>query len=154
MRTVHQSGMSLLGIAAVFVGTLVTPLAVGAEDQIHAMVSAPSAEVVEANRVIAAERALQSGDLGSLQEQVLADIVTAATVQEETIGYASVEATRGAPMAQFRAVEWSLSDSLDLGSMQEQALAERLAHFRAIELSLSRSLGAGRQETPACETVA
>ena len=153
MRTVHQSGMSLLGIAAVFVGTLVTPLAVGAEDQIHAMVSAPSAEVIEANRVITAERALQSGDLGSGQEQVLADIVAAATVQDETTAPDTVEATRAAQLAQFRTVEWLLSASMDLGSMQEQALAERLAHFRAVERSLSRSLEAGHHETPVCEIV-
>ena len=73
---------------------------------------------------------------------------------DETTGADVVEAVGAAPLAQFRAVEWSLSDSLDLGSMQEQALAERLAHFRTIELSLSRSLGAGHQETPACEIVA
>jgi hypothetical protein len=154
MRTVHHSRMSFLGIAAVLVGTLVTPLAVGAEDQNHATISAPGPSEVEASRAIIAERALLSGDLGSVQEQALADVMAAATAEDDTTGSDALEAARGAPLAQFRAVEWSLSDSLDLGSMQEQALAERLAHFRTIELSLSRSLGAGHQETSACEIVA
>ena len=154
MRTVHHSRMAFLGIAAVLVGTLVTPLAVGAEDQNYATISAPGPSEVEASRAIIAERALQSGDLGSMQEQALADVMAAAMAEDETTGSDAVEAARAAPLAQFRAVEWSLSDSLDLGSMQEQALAERLAHFRTIELSLSRSLGAGHQETPACEIVA
>lgn len=154
MRTVHHSRMVFLGIATVLVGTLVTPLAVGAEDQNHATISALGPSEVEASRAIIAERGLLSGDLGSMQEQALADVMAAATAEDETAGSDAVEAARAASLAQFRAVEWSLSDSLDLGSMQEQALAERLAHFRTIELSLSRSLGAGHQETPACEIVA
>jgi hypothetical protein len=154
MRTVHHSRMSFLGIAAVLVGTLVTPLTVGAEDQNHATISASGPSEVEASRVIAAERALLSGDLGSMQEEALADGVAAAMAVDGTTSADAVEAARAAPLAQFRAVEWSLSGSLDLGSMQEQALAERLAQFRAIERSLSRSLGAGHPETPACEIVA
>jgi hypothetical protein len=138
-------------MALVLAGLLATPLAVNAEDQIHAIVPVPVTAEIETSRVIAAEHALQSGDLGSVQEDVLADVVAAATVQDETTGSDAMEATRAAQVAQFRAVEWSLSDSLDLGSMQEQALAERLAQFRAIERSLSRSLGAGHQETPSCE---
>jgi hypothetical protein len=154
MRTVHQSGRSVLAIALVLAGLLATPMAVNAEDQIHAIVPALGPAEVETSRVIAAERALLSGDLGSVQEDVLADVVAAATVLDETTGSDAVEATHAAQLAQFRAVEWSLSDSLDLGSMQEQALAERLAQFRAIERSLSRSPGAGHPETPACEIVA
>jgi hypothetical protein len=154
MRTVHHSRMSFLGIAAVLVGTLVAPLAVGAEDQNYATISAPGPSEVGVSRAIIAERALQSGDLGSMQEQALADVMAAATSEDETMGSDAVEAARAAHSAQSLAVEWSLNDSLDLGSMQEQALAERLAHFRTIELSLSRSLGAGHQETPACEMVA
>ena len=153
MRTVHQSGISVLGMALVLAGLLATPTAVNAEDQVHAIVPVPGPAKVETRRVIAAERALQSGDLGSVQEQVLADIVAAATVRDETTGYASVEATYAARLAQFRTVEWSLSDSLDLGSMQEQALAQRLAQFRALELSLSRSLGMGHLDMPSCEVV-
>jgi hypothetical protein len=143
MRTVHQSGMSVLGIALVLAGLLATPMAVNAEDQVHAIVPVPGPAEVETSRVIAAERALQSGDLGSVQEQVLADVVAAATVRDETRSSDAVEATRAAHLAQFRAIERSLSESLDLGSMQEQALAERLAQFRAMERSLSRCLGAG-----------
>ena len=154
MRTVHQSGMSVLGITLVLSGLLATPMAVNAADQSHAMSPAPGPAEVEASRLIIAERALQSGDLGGVQEQVLADVVAAATVRDETTESASVEATRAARLTQFRGIERSLSDSLDLGSMQEQALAERLAHFRAVERSLSRSLGAGHQETPSCEIVA
>jgi hypothetical protein len=154
MRTVHHSRMAFLGIATVLVGTLVTPLAVGAEDQTYATISAPGPSEVGASRAIIAERALQSGDLGSMQEQALADVTAAAATEDETTGSDTVEAARAAHLVQFQAGEWSLSDSLDLGGMQEQALAERLAHFRTIELSLSRSLGAGHQETPACEIVA
>ena len=79
MRTVHHSRMSFFRIAAVLVGALVTPLAVSAEDQNYATISAPGPSEVEASRAIIAERALQSGDLGSMQEQALADVVAAAT---------------------------------------------------------------------------
>ena len=102
MRTVHHSRMSFLGIAAVLVGTLVTPLAVSAEDQNYATISAPGPSEVEASRAIIAERALQSGDLGSMQEQALADVVAAAMAVDETTGADVVEAVGAAPLAQFR----------------------------------------------------
>jgi hypothetical protein len=129
---------------------------------------------IEASRVLTAQQALQSQDLGSLQEEALFAVVAAGSSWDQTSGYASVEASRaliGHPAAsttseQTRALAAQQALlSPDLGSLQEEALttvveasgaavdatvddgpaptaAELLAQFRATELSLSRNLGA------------
>jgi len=122
---------------------------------------------VEARRVLAAQQALQSQDLGSLQEGALLAVVAAGSSWDQTSGYGSVEASRAAighpadrtasEQTRVLAAQQALL-STDLGSLQEDALtavvdasldgapaptsAELLAQFRAIELSLSRYLGA------------
>jgi hypothetical protein len=51
---------------------------------------------VEVNRVIAAQHALLSGDLGSVQEQAMADLVAASSTWDQASGYGAVEASRAA----------------------------------------------------------
>jgi hypothetical protein len=49
---------------------------------------------VEASRALAAQRALQSNNFGSVQEEALAALVVEAMAWDETSGYGSVEASR------------------------------------------------------------
>jgi hypothetical protein len=79
---------------------------VTAEEEVAdlAPVAAPAAvgtspEEVRAIRVLAAQHALQRGDLGSLQEDALVAIVAAAPSWDATSGYGAVEAGRGATSA-------------------------------------------------------
>jgi hypothetical protein len=58
-----------------------------------------SGEDVRTTRALAAERALQSGDIGGLQEDRLLAIVAAAPSWDTTSGYGSVEASRAAAFA-------------------------------------------------------
>jgi len=123
MHTMFRSRMSSFGIVAVLVGTLVAPMAAAAEGEVLAMApAAPSWDdasgygsveasraaigaatswegtsgyrSVEATRVLIAERALLAGDLGSMQEQRLAELVTASTAGAPIDSYDSVEASR------------------------------------------------------------
>jgi hypothetical protein len=137
--------------------TLLAPVAVNAEDEVAALapVAAPSvdetsAEDVRATRAIAAESALLTGDIGSMQEEHLLAIVAVAPSWDATSGYGAVEASRatiGHPAAltsQVPAdVRWAPEgviapassveagrilaaqqalQSQDLGSLQEDAL--------------------------------
>jgi hypothetical protein len=69
----------------------------GAVEASRATIGHPAVSTTnQANRVFAAERALLSHDLGSLQEEALAAIVAAAPSWDETSGYGSVEASRAA----------------------------------------------------------
>jgi hypothetical protein len=106
MSTMPQSRRRYVSIIAVLALTLVTPLAVNAQEEVSdlAPVAAPaavgtSAEDVRAIRALAAEHALQSGDIGSLQEDALVAIVAAAPSWDATSGYGSLEAGRGATAA-------------------------------------------------------
>ena len=106
MSTIHRSRSLVFGIATVFAFTLLAPVAITAQEEVGVLapVAAPavdetSAEDVRATRAIAAERALRSGDIGSLQEEHLYTIVAAAPSWDETSGYGSVEATRAAASA-------------------------------------------------------
>jgi hypothetical protein len=106
MSTMHQSRSLVLGIATVFAFTLLAPVAITAQEEVGVLapVAAPavdetSAEDVRTTRAIAAERALRSGDIGSLQEEHLYAIVAAAPSWDESSGYGSVEATRAAASA-------------------------------------------------------
>ena len=78
MSTIHQSRRRSFGIIAVLALTLLAPLAVTAEEEVAVLVpvAAPAvvgngAENVRATRTLAAERALQGGDLGSMRTAAL-----------------------------------------------------------------------------------
>jgi hypothetical protein len=137
MSTNHRSRSLVFGIATVFALTLLAPLAVTAEEEVAALapVAAPvvpgtSADDVRTTRALTAQRALLTGDIGSMQEERLSAIVAAAPSWDDTSGYGSVETSRAAIghapasmteeaalLAQFRAVERSLSPSLGPASL-------------------------------------
>jgi len=78
MSTTHQSRRRIFGIIAVLALTLLAPVAVNAQDEVAdlAPVAAPAAvgtsvDEVRATRALAAQNALQSGDIGSMQEDAL-----------------------------------------------------------------------------------
>jgi hypothetical protein len=113
MATIHQSRRRFFSIFAVLALTLLAPVAVTAEDDITALapVAAPSvdetgAAAVLAARALAAQQALLSGDLGSMQEDALFAIVAASTTAEQTRVLTAQQALQ----------------SPDLGSLQEEAL--------------------------------
>jgi hypothetical protein len=115
MSTTYRSRSLVFGIATVFALTLLAPLVVTAKEEVAVLapvaapsVADPSAEVVRATRALAAERVLQSGDIGSLQEEYFLAIVAPAT------------GTTGEQTRVLAAQQALLSD--DLGSMQEEAL--------------------------------
>src|SRR5688500_16974728 len=101
MSTIHPSRRRIFGIAALFALTLLAPVAVTAEDEgaVMAPVAAPavagtSAEDVRATRDLAAQRALRNGDLGSMQEAALLEVVAAGQSWDQTSGSGAVEASR------------------------------------------------------------
>ncbi len=106
MSQMHQSRRRVFGIATMFAFTLLAPVAVSAQEEVAdttqqevpvlAPVTAPAVVSTsgEDGRAIAAERALLSGGIGSMQEEALFAIVAAAPSWDETSGYASVEASR------------------------------------------------------------
>jgi hypothetical protein len=115
MSTTYRSRSLVFGIATVFALTLLAPLVVTAEEEVAVLapVAAPSVadsspETVRATRALAAERVLQSGDIGSLQEEHFLAIVAPAT------------GTTGEQTRVLAAQQALLSH--DLGSMQEEAL--------------------------------
>jgi hypothetical protein len=107
MSTILRSRSLVFGIATVFAFTLLAPVAITAQEEeiaVLAPVAAPavdetSADEVRATRAIAAERALRSGDIGSLQEEALLAVVAAAPSWDETSGYGSVEDSRASASA-------------------------------------------------------
>jgi len=122
MATIHQSRRRFFSIFVVLALTLLAPVAVTAEDDITALapVAAPSvdetgAAAVLAARALAAQQALLSGDLGSMQEEALVAIVAASTTAEPTRVLAAQQALR----------------SPDLGSLQEEALTAIVEASRA-----------------------
>src|SRR5215207_6329432 len=101
MSTIHRSRNLVVGIATVVAVTLLAPLAVTAEEEVAdlAPVAAPavvgtSVDDVGVTRVLAAQSALHSGDLGSLQEEALFAIVAAAPSWDATSGSGAVEVRR------------------------------------------------------------
>jgi phosphoribosylaminoimidazole carboxylase (NCAIR synthetase) len=113
MSTIHQARRLFLGSTVVFALTLLAPVAITAEDEVAVMapvaapaVVGPSAEDVRATRALAAQHALLTGDIGSMQEEALFAIVGASTTAEPTRVLAAQQALR----------------SPDLGSLQEEAL--------------------------------
>ena len=143
MSTIHQSRRLVFGFATVVALTLLAPLAVTAEEEVAdlAPVAAPavggtSAEDVRVTRALAAQHALQSGDIGSLQEEALYSLVVAAPSWDTTSGSGAVEASR------VSAAQLALRAG-DLGSMQEAALLEVVAAGPSWDLTS----GAGPVET-------
>src|SRR5215210_8324872 len=108
MSRMYRFRRLVVGLATVLAVTLLAPLAVTAEEEVAdlAPVAAPaavgtSAEAVRATRALAAQHALQRGDIGSLQEDALYAIVAAAPSWDATSGYGLVEAGRAATSARF-----------------------------------------------------
>jgi hypothetical protein len=151
MFTIERSRAVHFGSVVVFALTLLVPASALAEDDAAApaLAVAPSAAVAsgpdspEQRRAIAAGQALQSGDLGSMQEEALAELAVAEPSWGETSGYDAVEASRA-----------SASGLMAPASDGRQAVApaqdDPLARFRAIELAGSRSIGAAPQGLPSC----
>jgi hypothetical protein len=158
MSTIQRFRNMVLGIVALLTLALVAPIAVHAEEQVlgdeqvlsvdeqvPALASAAAASwgetsgynAVEAARALAAQHALQTGDIGSMQEEWLYAIV-AAPSWDETSGYGSLEAGRA------ETVEYEAPAA---GASDEAALR---AQFRAVEVSLSHSLGAEQLEILSC----
>jgi hypothetical protein len=142
MSTIHQFRRLFFGIAALFAFTLLAPVAITAEEEVTALapVAATSVEdtsadaVWAATRALAAQRALLTGNLGSMQEEHLLAIVAVNPSLDTTSGCGSVEASRaanGLPAApatstiaeqtRVLAAQRALL-SPDLGSLQEEAL--------------------------------
>jgi hypothetical protein len=100
---------------------------------------------VEASRVLAARRALQAGDLGSEQEEVLLAVVAPGPSRAETGGSDAVEGTRAAAPG---LTAQSAADETDSATLDE---AEWLAKFRAVDRRiLAEYEGAAHPEDPSC----
>ena len=104
MSTIHRSRTIISSFAAVFMLALSAPIAVHAEDPVvpveeqalaPASIPGPSVSVAD-SRVSAAQQALLSPDLGSMQEEALLAVVAASSSWDETSGYRAVEAARAA----------------------------------------------------------
>jgi hypothetical protein len=122
MSTTQQFHRRSFGIIVVLALSLLAPAAVHAEEEVAdlAPVAAPavvgtSADDVLVPRVLAAQRALLSGEVGSLQEDALFAVVAASTIAEPTRVLAAQQALL----------------SPDLGSLQEEALTAIVAASRA-----------------------
>lgn len=151
MFTIERSRAVHFGSVVVFALTLLVPASAIAEDDAAApaLAVAPSAAVTsgsaspEQRRAIAASQALQSGDLGRMQEEALAELAVAEPTWGETSGYDAVEASRA-----------SASGLMTPSSDGRHAVAPindgPLARFRAIELAGSRFIGAAAQGLPSC----
>jgi hypothetical protein len=124
MSTNRCSRLVFSVFAAALTLALSAPLAVNAdevstgEDEVLALapVTAPGVAVTSVDAVqaaaLAAQRALLSGDMGSMQEDRLLAIVAAAPSWDDTSGYASVEASRAAAsalVAPIAAPSWDVS---------------------------------------------
>jgi hypothetical protein len=113
MSTIQQSRRRFFGIVAVFALMLLAPVAVTAQDEVADLAAdaAPAAvgtsiDEVRAIRALAAQNALQSGDIGSMQEDALFAIVASSMTAEQTRVLTAQQALQ----------------SPDLGSLQEEAL--------------------------------
>ena len=114
MSTIHQARRLFLGSTVVFALSLLAPVAVTAEDAVAVMapVAGPlvvgTVEDVRATRALAAERALLSGDIGSLQEEALVAIVAqeatpaAGAIVPELLGHGLPNAAPGFDLSLYR----------------------------------------------------
>src|SRR5215208_2205269 len=110
MSTIHRSRTIISSFAAVFMVALSAPIAVHAEDPVvpveeqalaPASIPGPTVSVAD-SRVSAAQQALLSPDLGSMQEEALRAVVATTLSWDQTSGYRAVEAIRatiGHPVA-------------------------------------------------------
>jgi len=144
MFTIPRSRSLFLGSAVVLAFTLLAPVTVTAEEEeVGALAPAAAPAVVGTSatsvravaQALAAQDALLSGEMGSLQEEHLRAIVAAAPVAapswDETSGYGAVEASRAtiddpagsitAEPTRVLAAQRALQGG-DLGSLQEEAL--------------------------------
>jgi hypothetical protein len=135
MSTTHRSRLWCLGTAVVFALTLLAPVAVNAEEEFAALAPAAapsvdetSADEVRAARALAAEQALQSGDIGSMQEEHLYAIVAASSSWDETSGYRSVEASRAAIGHPTASTNDALPAALERGTRAESAVLWSILH--------------------------
>jgi hypothetical protein len=135
----------------------------GAVEASRATIGHPAESTTsQATRVLAAQHVLQTGDIGSMQEERLSAIVSAAPLWDETSGYGSVEASRAAastlasgslPDDSMRANSDDRMANAPFGDQSsgygavEASRAALLAQFRAVELSSGSSLGAAQPET-------
>jgi hypothetical protein len=122
MFTIHPARRRIFGIIAVLALSLLAPMAVTAEDEVADLVPVaasavvgPSTEEVRTTRALAAEHALLTGDIGSMQEEALFAIVGAGTTAEQSRVLAAQQALH----------------SPDLGSLQEEALTAILEESSA-----------------------
>ena len=117
MHTNRRTRSSFIVIATLFVGTLVSPVAVTAEDQVLALapVAGPSWDEASGYRSVEASRVATD-----VQDQPDVNAAVAAVTWEEMSGYASVEASR------VISARHALL-SADLGSLQEEALVAVVA---------------------------
>jgi hypothetical protein len=141
MSTTYRSRNLVFGIATVFAVTLLAPLVVTAEEEVAVLapvaapsVADPSAEPVRSTRALAAERVLQSGDIGSLQEEYFLAIVAPGPSPVPTVDFGSAAGSRvvNAPLVApatgttgeqtLVLVAQQALLSHNLGSMQEEAL--------------------------------
>jgi hypothetical protein len=113
MFTIHQARRRYFGIIAALALTVLAPVAVTVEEEVVVLAPVAAASVDETNaedvrrtRALAAQRALRTGAIGSLQEEALFSLVAASTTAEQTRLLAAQRALR----------------SPDLGSLQEEAL--------------------------------
>ena len=173
MSTIHRSRTIISSFAAVFMVALSAPIAVHAEDPVvpveeqalaPASIPGPSVSVAD-SRVSAAQQALLSPDLGSMQEEALLAVVATAMSWDQTSGYGVVEAIRAEPDVSVAPATGTTADAAsgvgsggtnrvtnaeyalhtgDLGSMQEDALTAIVAAgaswddtsgYRALEAS-------------------
>ena len=89
MSTMHQSRRRFFGTIAMLALTLLAPVAVSAQEEVAVLVpvAAPSVDETKvdaelaAAHVLAAQHALQSQDLGSMQEEALRIVVATGTAQ-------------------------------------------------------------------------
>jgi hypothetical protein len=123
MSTTHQARSLFFGSAVVFAFMLLGPVTVKADEEVAVLAPVVVPPVDETNadavraaaQVRAAQQALRSPDLGSLQEEHLRAIVAAAPSEDATSGCGSVEARRVL-------VAQQALRSPNLGSLQEEAL--------------------------------
>jgi hypothetical protein len=122
----------------------------------------PASTTSQAIPVLAAQHVLQTGDIGSMQEERLSAIVSAAPSWDETSGYGSVEDSRAAAStlasgslqddslranSEDRIADALFGDQSSGYGAVEASRAALLAQFRAVELSSGSSLGAAQPET-------
>jgi hypothetical protein len=93
MSTMHQSRRRFFGTIAMLALTLLAPAAVSAQEEVAVLVpvAAPSVDETKvdaglaAAHVLTAQHALQSQDLGSMQEEALRIVVATGTAQEPVV---------------------------------------------------------------------